>query len=181
MTDHTKSELLRQLATLRMREAAAVQLTEGRTTTHTKRTDLAAKLPETERAQLSVVHKWEARHRVKPSPFTKTKLAKAKLRLHATQRQIAKLALVPFIEELAVLRLDIVQVERALRRIERDKSKKQKELSIVLTELYDIDSITHVITKRSNGMPIKSATIMVNGERIGLETARQLLMAGDLA
>ena len=180
MTDHTKSELLRQLATLRVRETAAATLVEGKTTTATKCPVKAAKLPERERAQLSVLRKWEVRYKVRPSLFTQTKMNRAQERLANTQRQMAKLARNPFADELVYLRKDIRQIERMLAKIERVATEQQKALTLVLTELYDIDSITRVITKRSTGMPIKSTTIMVNGERIGLETARQLLMAGSL-
>lgn len=179
MTD-TQAALIQHLATLRTRETAAAQLMAGQAKPHTKCPDKAAKLPETERAQLTTVHKWEARHKMHPTDFTRTKLAKAQARLANTQRQMAKLARNPFIKDLRQLRKEIAKTERALARIEQANNKKQKELSALLTELYDIDSITGVITKRANSMPIKSATIMVNGVRFGIDKARQLLLAGGL-
>lgn len=176
----TQTELARHLAALRQREAAAVQLLGSKPKSCNKCPDKAAKLPETERERLMLVRKWEARHKVKPSDFTKVKLDKARARLANTQWQMIKLARNIFADELIALRKEITKVEKALVKLEQANDTEQKTLSVLLTELYDIDNITGDITKRVTGMPIRSPTIMVKGNRLSINKARQLLLAGGL-
>lgn len=180
MTD-TRALIQRKLDTLRAREAAAKQLLAGQGRVRRKSPDKAAKLPETERAQLKLVAKWETLHKHYPNTYTQTKYERACARLANTQRQLAKLTLQPFAEELAQLHKEIVELERVLAVIDQVAAEYHRELWELLTERYAIDNITGSITLRATGGSVSSySEIMVKGKRYTLQYVRQVLLTGGL-
>lgn len=179
MTD-ARALLQHKLDALRVRETAAKQLLVGEGRPYRKSPEKAAKLPETEREQTKLVAKWELAYKLDPTEFNHTKFQRACGRLANTQRQIAKLAQLPFAEELAQLRMEIVEIEQALAVVERIAAEYKRDLWELLTERYAIDSITGDITLRATGGRVTATTVMVEGVRHPLSKIRETLLTGGL-
>lgn len=177
MTD-ARALLQHKLDTLRVREAAAKQLLVGQGRPYRKSPEKAAKLPETEREQLKLVAKWQLTYQLDPTEYNHTKFERACARLANTQRQIAKLEQLPFAEELAQLRKEIVEIEQALVVVERIAAGYKRDLWELLTERYAIDSITGDITLRATGGRVTTTTVMVEGVRHPISKIRETLLTG---
>lgn len=179
MTD-ARALLQHKLDALRVREEAAKQLLVGQGRVCRKSPEKAAKLPDTEREQTKLVAKWELAFQLDPSEYNSTKYERACSRLANTQRQIAKVAQLPFAEEFKQLHKEIAEIEQALAVVERIAAEYKRDLWELLTERYAIDSITGDITLRATGGRVTATTVMVEGVRHPLSKIRETLLTGGL-